>query len=146
MMKWFFICLLVNSLNSDWLPRCHSLYFLKKPQINLNFFTNQRVALVYRLSLFWVMNSQLHRLSCNLSWCATSWPISWSHKNNKVSTFKRKDWKWLWNTEMLTILFFRIYDPIPILLSKVDLQSDPILSSSWEKDLRSDTFRSFSIL
>ena len=32
--------------------------------------------------------------------------------------------------EMLTILFFRIYDPIPILLSKVDLQSDPILSPS----------------
>ena len=47
--------------------------------------------------------------------------------------------------EMLTILFFWIYDPIPILLSKVDLQSDPILSSSWEKDLRSDPFRSFPI-
>ena len=49
-------------------------------------------------------------------------------------------------TEMLTIHFFRIYDPIPILMSKVDLRSDPILSPSWEKDLRSDTFRSFSIL
>ena len=32
--------------------------------------------------------------------------------------------------EMLTILFFRIYDPIPILLSKVDLRFDPILSPS----------------
>ena len=42
--------------------------------------------------------------------------------------------------------FFWIYNPIPILLSKVDLQSDPILSPSWEKDLQSDTFRSFSIL
>ena len=49
-------------------------------------------------------------------------------------------------SEICTILFFFICDPIPILLSKVDLQSDPILSPSWEKDLQSDTFRSFSIL
>ena len=78
-------------MNSDWLPpRCRSLYFLKKTRINLNFFTNQRVDLVYRLSLFWVMNSQLHRLSCNLS-CSTSLPISWSHKNTKVSKEKNEN-------------------------------------------------------
>ena len=64
----------------------------------------------------------------------------WWNRFQKGMTFR---WK---TTEMLTILFFRIYDPIPILLSKVDLRSNPILSPSWEKDLRSDTFRSFSIL
>ena len=35
-------------------------------------------------------------------------------------------------------------DPDPF--TKMDLQSDPILSPSWEKDLRSDTIRSFLIL
>ena len=47
-------------------------------------------------------------------------------------------------SENWTILFFRICDPIPILLLK--RICDPILSPSWEKDLRSDTIRSFSIL
>ena len=47
--------------------------------------------------------------------------------------------------EICTILFFRIYDPIPILLSKVDLRSDLILSPSWKKDLRSDTSQYFPI-
>ena len=35
-------------------------------------------------------------------------------------------------------------DPDPFV--KMDLRSDPILSSPWKKDLQSDTIRSFSIL
>ena len=52
---------------------------------------------------------------------------------------------------MLTILFFGIYDPIPILLSKVDLQSDPFTLLRKGSTIRYfqilfDPFRSFSIL
>ena len=75
--------------------------------------------------------------------------------------FVKKFWTWLTGLIYVTSIshnhnislaknrvlhdpFFRICDPITILLSNMDLQSDPILSPSWEKDLQSDPFRSFS--
>ena len=101
-----------------WLVTSLPLFVFSKKNANQFEFFHQSESRP-RLSTEFVLSyefslSQLHRLSCNLS-SSTSLPISWSHKNNKVSTFRRKDWKWLWNRHSIrygmfqTFCRFRLY-------------------------------------